>query len=76
MSASVCVSAVFTSDTPKDIKKKIGSAFSGGRDTEKEHRRLGAPPICLPPSPPAFSTPHATHQHPGELWEDSCKAQV
>jgi len=42
MSASVMTSAVFTNDSPKDIKKKIGAAFSGGRDTEEEHRRLGA----------------------------------
>ncbi len=36
------VKAVFMSDTPKEVETKIKKyAFSGGRDTLKEHRELG-----------------------------------
>lgn len=43
MSASNADSAVFLTDTPKQIKTKINKyAFSGGRQTIEEHRRLGA----------------------------------
>mmetsp|Transcript_8685 Transcript_8685/g.36196 ORF Transcript_8685/g.36196 Transcript_8685/m.36196 type:complete len:468 (-) Transcript_8685:90-1493(-) len=43
MSASVGTSAVFLTDTPKQIANKINRhAFSGGRETVEEHRRLGA----------------------------------
>eukprot|EP00172_Hildenbrandia_rubra_P003819 Plantae.Rhodophyta-Hildenbrandia_rubra.ctg6615.p1 GENE.Plantae.Rhodophyta-Hildenbrandia_rubra.ctg6615~~Plantae.Rhodophyta-Hildenbrandia_rubra.ctg6615.p1 ORF type:complete len:413 (-),score=65.40 Plantae.Rhodophyta-Hildenbrandia_rubra.ctg6615:767-2005(-) len=42
MSASVQDSAIFLDDTPKKIKTKINKhAFSGGRDSVEEHRRLG-----------------------------------
>lgn len=42
MSASIDTSAIFMNDTAKAINKKINSyAFSGGRDTVEEHRRLG-----------------------------------
>lgn len=42
MSSSAEETAVFLSDTPKKIKTKINKfAFSGGRDTVEEHRRLG-----------------------------------
>ncbi len=43
MSASDVTSAVYVTDTPKQIKTKINKyAFSGGRDTVEEHRALGA----------------------------------
>lgn len=43
MSSSVAESAIFLDDTPKKIKTKINKyAFSGGKDTIEEHRRLGA----------------------------------
>jgi len=43
MSASDESSAIFLTDTPEQIKTKIMKyAFSGGRDTIEEHRRLGA----------------------------------
>jgi tryptophanyl-tRNA synthetase len=43
MSASNPNSAIFMTDTPEQIKNKINRyAFSGGRDTLEEHRRLGA----------------------------------
>jgi len=43
MSASDEFSAIYLTDTPKDIHDKIHKhAFSGGRDTTEEHRRLGA----------------------------------
>jgi len=45
MSASDQNSAVFLTDTPKQIKNKINKyAFSGGRVTVEEHRKLGGVP--------------------------------
>lgn len=42
MSASVATSAIFMTDTAKQIKTKINKyAFSGGRDTIEEHRKHG-----------------------------------
>jgi tryptophanyl-tRNA synthetase len=42
MSASDPNSAIFVTDTPKQIQKKINKyAFSGGRATVEEHRELG-----------------------------------
>ena len=41
MSASDLESSVYLSDTDNQIKKKIGRAFSGGQDTQEEHKRLG-----------------------------------
>ncbi|MHA1636507.1 MAG: tryptophan--tRNA ligase [Candidatus Thorarchaeota archaeon] len=47
MSASQPMSAVFTTDTPKKAGKKVMSAFTGGRETADEQRKLGAnPDIC------------------------------
>ncbi|ORM41157.1 putative tryptophan-tRNA ligase [Babesia sp. Xinjiang] len=43
MSSSIEGSAIFVTDTPEMIRSKIHKyAFSGGRDTAEEHRRLGA----------------------------------
>ncbi|KAI9584472.1 tryptophan--tRNA ligase, cytoplasmic [Glossina fuscipes] len=45
MSASEQNSAIFLTDTSKQIKNKINKyAFSGGRDTIEEHRALGGVP--------------------------------
>ncbi|TKA30663.1 hypothetical protein B0A50_02383 [Salinomyces thailandicus] len=45
MSASDANSAIFMSDTPSQIKNKINRhAFSGGRESLEEHRRLGGNP--------------------------------
>jgi tryptophanyl-tRNA synthetase len=42
MSASDANSSIYMSDTPNQIKNKINRhGFSGGRETEEEHRRLG-----------------------------------
>ena len=41
MSASDADSSIFLSDTPNQIKKKIGKAFSGGQDTIELHEHLG-----------------------------------
>jgi len=42
MSASDETSSIYLTDTPKQIKTKINKhAFSGGRDTEQEHREKG-----------------------------------
>lgn len=47
MSASDEMSVIFTTDTPKMAKKKVMAAFTGGRTTVEEQRRLGAnPDIC------------------------------
>ena len=32
---------IFLSDSPKEVKKKIGKAFSGGKETIEEHREKG-----------------------------------
>lgn len=44
MSASDPMSAIYTTDTPADVKKKVSRAFSGGRETVEEHRKLGGNP--------------------------------
>jgi tryptophanyl-tRNA synthetase len=45
MSASDANSGIFMTDTPAQIKNKIvRQGFSGGRETEEEHRRLGGDP--------------------------------
>ena len=45
MSSSDPNSAVFTTDSPKTVESKIKRyAFSGGRDTVAEHRKLGGNP--------------------------------
>ena len=41
MSASDTDSSIFLNDTDKQIKKKIGNAFSGGQDTKEEQERSG-----------------------------------
>src|SRR3970282_974506 len=47
MSASVPASSVFTTDPLPAAKKKIMDAFTGGRASVEEQRRLGANPyIC------------------------------
>ena len=47
MSASLPETAIFTVDSPKVAQKKIMSAFTGGRATVKEQKRLGAnPDVC------------------------------
>ncbi|UCG36607.1 MAG: tryptophan--tRNA ligase [Candidatus Bathyarchaeota archaeon] len=47
MSASEPETCIFTTDTPHDIKTKIWNAFTGGRPTVKEQRKLGGEPdIC------------------------------
>lgn len=49
MSASDPMSAIYTTDTPDVVKKKINRAFSGGRETIEEHRKLGGnPDIDIP----------------------------
>lgn len=43
MSASDPSSAIYVTDTPKDIKKKVNRyAFSGGQDSIENHRKYGA----------------------------------
>ena len=42
MSSSDKNSAIFLTDTPKQIKKKIGKAFSGGQQDMETQRKLGA----------------------------------
>lgn len=44
MSASDSSSYISMTETLSSIKKKIGSAFSGGRETIEEHRKLGGNP--------------------------------
>jgi len=44
MSSSDESSAIYTTDSKKDVEKKIKRAFSGGRDTLESHRRYGGNP--------------------------------
>lgn len=45
MSASDTTSSIFMTDTAGQIKNKINKhGFSGGRETEEEHRQLGGDP--------------------------------
>jgi len=45
MSSSADNTTIWTTDNPKQVKHKIMKyAFSGGRDTIKEHRKLGGNP--------------------------------
>ncbi len=45
MSASNDTSAIYMTDTPKQVEKKINKyAFSGGKATIEEHRKLGGNP--------------------------------
>ncbi|RLI49706.1 MAG: tryptophan--tRNA ligase [Candidatus Thorarchaeota archaeon] len=47
MSASDPNSAIFTIDTPKEARRKVMNAFTGGRTSAKEQRDLGGnPDIC------------------------------
>ena len=47
MSASMPETAIFTIDNPQQAKKKVMSAFTGGRATIEEQKRLGAnPDVC------------------------------
>jgi tryptophanyl-tRNA synthetase len=45
MSSSKEETAIYTTDTPEMVKKKINKyAFSGGKDTLEEHRKHGGNP--------------------------------
>ena len=47
MSASLESSAIFTQDSPKEVKKKVNNAFTGGQANAKLQRELGGnPSIC------------------------------
>lgn len=47
MSSSRPETAIFITDDPKAIEKKVKKAVTGGRATEEEQRRLGADPyVC------------------------------
>ncbi|MCX8158084.1 MAG: tryptophan--tRNA ligase [Candidatus Diapherotrites archaeon] len=47
MSASDPDSAIFTTDSEKDVDKKIAKAFTGGRATVEEQKRKGGiPEVC------------------------------
>jgi len=47
MSASEPETCIFTIDSPEDVKRKVWSAFTGGKPTVKEQRKTGGDPyIC------------------------------
>ncbi len=48
MSSSDPSSVIYTTDNDKTIEKKIKNAFTGGRATVAEQRRLGADPYICP----------------------------
>ncbi|WXG44737.1 MAG: tryptophan--tRNA ligase [Promethearchaeati archaeon SRVP18_Atabeyarchaeia-1] len=48
MSASVPETAIYLTDTAKEVTKKIMNAFTGGRPTVAEQRKLGGNPDVCP----------------------------
>ena len=47
MSASIENTAIFTKDTPKEVKSKVNNAFTGGQANAKLQRELGGnPSVC------------------------------
>jgi len=47
MSSSQPQTTIFTTDKPKEVKKKIGNAFTGGQVSVEEQRKLGGrPEVC------------------------------
>ncbi len=47
MSASIENTAIFTTDNPEEVKKKVNNAFTGGQANAKLQRELGGnPSIC------------------------------
>jgi tryptophanyl-tRNA synthetase len=48
MSSSSPESAIYTTDKPKEIERKIKNAFTGGQPTIKEQREKGANPNICP----------------------------
>jgi len=47
MSASDPSSAIWVTDSEKEVEKKVGNAFTGGRATVEEQRKLGGnPEVC------------------------------
>jgi len=47
MSSSHPSTAIFLDDSEKEVKKKVGNAFTGGRETVEKQRKLGGKPeIC------------------------------
>jgi tryptophanyl-tRNA synthetase len=47
MSASQPDTAIFTTDPPRKAAQKVMKAFTGGRDTVEEQKRLGGKPeVC------------------------------
>lgn len=48
MSASMPETAIYLADGPKEVKKKIMNAFTGGRPTIAEQRKLGGKPDICP----------------------------
>lgn len=47
MSTSEGGDAIFSTDSEKEIKKKVGNAFTGGRGSAKEQKELGGDPdVC------------------------------
>jgi tryptophanyl-tRNA synthetase len=48
MSTSIGNDAIFSTDSEKEVNKKVGNAFTGGRGSAKEQKELGGKPdICL-----------------------------
>lgn len=78
-------SAIFLSDDPAEVKRKVGRAFTGGRTTVEEQRRLGADPtVCsvyalwksrFAPEPKEFDEITRTCKS-GELLCGDCKARL
>jgi tryptophanyl-tRNA synthetase len=84
-SAEAKDSAIFLGDQPGDVKRKLSRAFTGGRTTVAEQRKLGAvPEVCsvwsmwrsrFAPDPKEFEEITRTCRS-GELLCGECKARL
>lgn len=48
MSSSLPETAIYTTDSPEDVKKKVKNAFTGGQPTIEEQRKKGGNPYICP----------------------------
>ncbi len=78
-------SAIFLTDKPEQVRRKVSKAFTGGRTTVEEQRRLGAvPEVCsvwslwrsrFAPDPKEFAEITRTCRS-GELLCGECKSRL
>lgn len=72
MSASLPETCIFLIDPPEVAGKKVMDAFTGGRPTAEEQRRLGGSPEICPVHQYLFFLFEENDERMQQLWED-CK---